>query len=252
MKTTKDERARLIAKPEHFAEIGELVGAHLEERYLLALLSKGEPVMPSNELIANRPNFMRYSSKCFTTSINKRGAVDLSRVARGQCLVLRDHRWDTEHLCGVVERGWCRRGELWGVLRLGRSRAATEAWEMLEDGLPVAVSSAFTAITYEQLEDLAGYPHWRITERRLDEVSLALQGADQYARVFLHAKSKEELAASPMYQPPKPGASVCAGAWRRWAIPAAKRIAAKAGGDADVLTIELAGEVEAHLVDLAT
>ena len=191
MKISAEDRARLIANPEEMAELGELKRADSDGRYLLALLSTSEPVMASNLLSfgGKRPSFMRYAPKVFTTFTNTRAGVDLSAVKRGQCPILRDHQWDTDRMAGVVERAWCRRGELWAVLRLGRTKTADEAWSMLEDALPVSISAAAQSITYEQLPDLSGFPHFRILERKIIEVSLCVRGADENARIIMHGKN---------------------------------------------------------------
>ena len=254
MKISAEDRARMIAHPEQMAEIGELKRADRDGRYLLALLSTSEPVMGNNLLSfgGKRPSFMRYKDRVFTSYRNTAAGVDLSTVKQGQCPVLRDHQWDTDRMAGVVERAWCRRGELWAVLRLGRTKTADEAWSMLEDGLPVSISAAAQSITYEQLPDLAGFQHYRILERKIIEVSLCVRGADENARIVLHGKNLDELKSSSMFKPPKPGKSANAGAWRRWSIPAARRIAERVGADAEKLAIELSGEVEDHLETLAS
>ena len=254
MKISQEDRARLIAHPEEMAEIGELRRADRAGRYLLALLSTGAPVM-GNDLLSfggKRPSFMRYKDRIFTSYRNTRAGVDLSIVKRGQCPVLRDHQWDLDHMVGRVERAWCRRGEIWAVLRLGRTKIANETWEMLEDGLPVAISAASNVITFEQLPDLAGFPHYHILERRLVEVSLCPRGADEHARVVLHGKNLAKIASNPAYKPPRRGKAANAGAWHRWAIPAARRIAKRVGADGEKLAVELSGEVEEYLQKLAS
>ncbi len=251
MALSQEERARLVADPQEFASPSEITGIHREGRLLLALLSTEEPHMPSPVQFASSSMFS-YSRKVVTTLVNRRGSVDLAVVRRRQAPVLIDHIHDLAHMIGVVARAWVRDGKLWGVLRLGRSRAAAEVWEMLEDGLPVSVSAGFRALGFERLDDVAGLPHFRVTERRLMEVSIVCRGADEHARVVAHGRSMEELAAHPMFKPPRPGAAVNAQAWRRWTIPAARRMAEQVACDADALAVELSAEVERHLAAIAS
>ena len=249
MALSHEDRARLVADPQEFAAPGELVGVH-RERFLLALLSTEDPHIPSPVQHIGSSMFS-YSRKVITTCINRRGSVDLSLVRRRQAPVLIDHIHDLAHTVGIVERAWIRDGKLWGVLRLGRSRAATEIWEMLEDGLPVSISAGYRTLCFERLDDVGGTPHFRVTERRLMEVSIVMRGADEHARVVAHGRTMEDLASDPMVRPPRPGAAVNAKAWRRWTIPAARRMAEQVGCDADRLAVELSAEVERHLEELA-
>ncbi len=248
---TRDERTRLIAQPEFFTTLGELRGANVEHRFVLALLATENPLIPNHRSSSPAPPFVRDRKCCFLTCLNRAKSVDTSMAACG-LPVVRDHILSTNTLVGDVERTWTAKGKLWGVLRIGRTQPAEEVWRMLEDNLPLGVSAAFQAISYEELPDLHGTPHYLVTRRRLTEVSIVICGADEHARCVAYARDLGDLVPGEVDAMRAAAARdvLKAKAWSRWARAAGKRIAREVAVDAAHLTVELIAETEQHIEKL--
>jgi hypothetical protein len=182
------------------------------------------------------------------------GAIDLSLVSRGQCPLLLEHCRTFENLLGRVRDAWVDGPALMAVAQLAPGAWSDRAWALLQDGMPLSVSTGSSIQDAELIgENPSGGKRYQVTRWALTELSVVVFGRDPEARLNrldnspeARAKFADRVATATADRRGAIRRELRLDDWRRWALTAGVALAAKLDVDRDALCDALDERVEAH------